>query len=278
MTATNAQTVQIRCVQLSPVIGAFDHNVDRIEQELVRAATDGVDLLVLPELATSGYQMTKAEARDAALPADSELFARWTELSGDRLTVAVGFCEDGGDVLYNSIALLVPERPVIVYRKLHLWNTENLIFTPGDSEPPVINAPFGKLGLLNCYDLEFPEMPRSLGLRGADVIAVPTNWPVIVRPEGERTPEVIQAMAAARASGLVIACCDRAGEERGVQWTEGTCIIGADGWLVNIEPQADRYDAEVPLVQERRQISTHNHLFKDRRPGLYGALHGGPQA
>ena len=89
-----------------------------------------------------------------------------------------------------------------------------------------------RIGVAICYDLEFPEVTRRLALAGAELIAVPTNWPLVDRPPGERPPEVVIAMAAARVNRVAIACCDRAGTERGQRWTEGPTIIAADGWPV----------------------------------------------
>lgn len=269
--ASESRTVRIRCVQLSPRIGAVAENLAAIERELESAAADGVELLVLPELATCGYAMTPEEARAAALPADDPVFGRWGELlAGSRTTAVVGFCEDGGAVLHNSAVAIVPGMDPVVYRKLHLWDTEKLIFTPGDARPPVLQTPFGALGVIICYDLEFPELPRSLALEGAEILAVPTNWPMRDKPEGERPQEVIHAMAAAQASAIAIACCDRTGEERGVSWTEGTTVVGADGWPSGGPGPDGRLDVEVALDAGRRRISERNDLFGDRRPELYG--------
>lgn len=101
-----------------------------------------------------------------------------------------------------------------VYRKTHPWDSEKDVFAAGDVAGGVLQTPAGPLGTLLCYDLEFPEVPRRLALMGAEVLAVPTNWPVVPRPPGEHPPEVVQAMAAARASQVVIACCDRRGKYR----------------------------------------------------------------
>ena len=90
----------------------------------------------------------------------------------------------------------------------------------------------GRVGVAICYDLEFPEVTRHLALRGADLVAVPTNWPLVPRPDGEHPPEVVIAMAAARVNRVAIACCDRTGTERGVQWTAGATIVGVDGWVL----------------------------------------------
>ena len=66
------------------------------------------------------------------------------------------------------------------------------MFEPGNETPPVIDTRVGRIGVLICYDLEFPEMSRMLALGGAELVAVPTNWPLVDGPEGERAPEVLQ--------------------------------------------------------------------------------------
>ncbi len=123
-----------------------------------------------------------------------------------------------------------------------------------------------------CYDLEFPEMTRSVALRGAQLLAVPTNWPLVPRPAGEHPPEVVIAMAAARVNKMAIACCDRAGVERGQEWTSGTTIVAADGWIA---AQADGIQlalADLDLVGANdKAISPHNDLFGDRRTDVYDA-------
>lgn len=267
---TPDRTVRIRCAQLHPRIGESASNLAGIEGELALAVADGVELLVLPELATSGYAMTPEETRAAALPAANPVFARWSRmLSGTSTTAVIGFCEDGGEVLYNSAVTLVPDAEPQVYRKLHLWDSEKLIFAPGDERPPILETPAGRLGVVICYDLEFPELPRSLALAGAELIAVPTNWPWRPRPTGEHAPEVVHAMAAAQASGVVIAACDRSGTERGTSWTEGTTVVGTDGWPVGEIDAEGRLDAEVLISPDRHRIGERNDLLGDRRPEFY---------
>jgi len=274
--------IRVRCAQLSPRIGDAEGNLEAIETELRLAVEDGVGLLVLPELATSGYALTPQEAREVALTADAPIFRRWLGLlEGSGTTAVLGFCErdpadskagsDSADVVYNSAVLLTAGAEPVVYRKLHLWDTEKLVFTPGSAAPPIVQTPVGAVGVVICYDIEFPELPRTLALAGAEIVAVPTNWPRRRRPEGEHPHEVVHAMAAAQASGIVIACCDRSGPERGVDWTEGTAIIGADGWPVGRLDGGHRLDAELALIPaaERRRISERNDLFGDRRPEFY---------
>lgn len=262
--------VRVRCHELAPRIGNLAANVQLIEDAILEAAATGVQLLVLPELATSGYYLRDGEeARRSALPAVNPYFDRWAGLLSPDMTVVLGFCEDLNGALFNSAVVLAKTGVLAVYRKTHLWDEEQSIFALGTEAPPVVRTPVGPLGVLICYDLEFPELPRLLALAGAEIIAVPTNWPVVPRPEHEHPPEVIQAMAAARSSRVAIACCDRSGDERGHAWTQGTSIVGTDGWLTGSNA-AGRADAVIEVLVGRTRIGMANDVLEDRRPELYG--------
>lgn len=127
----------------------------------------------------SGYHLTAEEARAAALPASSPVLERWARLLRPDAVLVVGFAEASDDGIYNSAAVLAGHGVFAVYRKTHLWDAEKDVFTPGQVAAGVLETPVGPLGTLLCYDLEFPEMPRRLALAGAEILAVPTNWPVV---------------------------------------------------------------------------------------------------
>ena len=117
------------------------------------------------------------------------------------LTVLDYRCEagPGGDLL-NSAVIVDGSGTRAVYRKAHLWDNEKISFTPGDAAPPVVDTEFGRVAVMVCYDLEFPEWTRLAALDGADLIAAPVNWPGYSWPEGERPAEVVKAQAAAAAN------------------------------------------------------------------------------
>jgi predicted amidohydrolase len=264
---------RIVCHQLAPVIGELDRNCDTIVASVTAAVTSGADVVVLPELATSGYVFESLdEARSLAIGPDHDVFARVaTALAGTSAVAVFGFCEQGqGDVVHNSAAVVAADGVQVVYRKTHLWDTEKRFFSPGVSLPPVVDTAVGRIGVLVCYDLEFPEMTRHLALHGAELIVVPTNWPAGPRPAGERPVETIIAMAAARTNRVVIACCDRTGTERGQEWTAGTTIVDYEGWIAATCDADGIATAELDLVPTRdKRISTRNDLLGDRRTDLY---------
>ncbi|CAN5607468.1 nitrilase family protein [soil metagenome] len=261
----------IACYQFAPTVGDLAGNIDQIEMHIRTAVSAGADVVVLPELATSGYMFTDAaEARSLALPASSPIFTRWAELAGDSVVV-VGFCEIGADErLYNS-AVAVGGGVLAYYRKTHLWDQEKLIFTPGAALPPVIKTSHGAIAVMVCYDLEFGELTRRVAVDGAELIAAPVNWPLFPRPDGEHPGEVITAMSTARTNKIAIAACDRSGVERGQPWTEGSAIVDPDGWVVaSVGPGSGMALAEIDLaVTHDKSLTEHVDLLADRRLDLY---------
>lgn len=276
---------RIVCHQLAPVIGDLDANRALSTTAIAEAVAAGADIVVLPELITSGYMFeSTAEAAAVAITAAHPLFEDWrraaAKAAGGSAVVVGGFCEAGDDGLtYNSAAVVDGDGVRAVYRKVHLWDGEKLVFTPGDQVPPVIDTDYGRIGVLVCFDLEFPEFPRTLALAGADLIAVPTNWPLGPRPAGERPAEVQIAMAAARVSRVFVACADRTGTERGQEWTGGTSIVDEEGWVLDAVDPLEYPDgigpaaADVDLSRARdKSYTALADVFADRRPELYGAL------
>ncbi len=253
-------------------------SLEAIEQ----AAAGGAQVVVLPELVSSGYVFESAEeAASLAITADAPLISEWAAAAARHgLVLAAGFCERGEDGrTYNSAALIDPTGLRAVYRKLHLWDREKLWFTPGGTLPPVLDTPAGRVATIVCYDLEFPELTRTVALAGAELLLVPTNWPLMERPPGERPAEVVAAMATARINHMAIACADRAGVERGQPWTGGTAIVDADGWVV-AEPDwtgdargpGPLYaDLDVARARDKRFTELAD-AFADRRPELYGSV------
>ena len=227
---------------------------------------------------SSGYVFDSVEeARACSEPADGPTVSQWAEDSADYGSVIVGgFAELGEDgALYNSAAVVGPDGLLAVYRKTHLWDREKLWFTPGSKAPPVVETPFGRIGLAVCYDLYFPELTRGLALAGADVIVVPANLPLFPRPKGERPVEIALAQATAHVNKVWVAVCDRSNHERerGVDWTGASCIVDPDGWLAAgpVEGYGTGIlDANCDYGRARNKAwGERNDVVGDLRPELY---------
>jgi 5-aminopentanamidase len=274
-------TARICCQQLDPVVGDPEGNRQRALAAICQGIEAGADVIVLPELVTSGYMFESAEeAASAAIALDHEILQEWAAAASTYgVIIAGGFAERGEDGrTYNSAAVFDPTGRRAVYRKLHLWDREKLWFAPGEQPPPVIETSVGKLSVIVCYDVEFPELTRMVALAGTQLLLVPTNWPLMDRPDGERPGEVNIAIATARANRMAVACADRAGIERDQPWTGCSTIIGADGWVAAEKAGADAVtlgpivaDLDLDLALDKRYTELAD-VFADRRPSLYGAL------
>ena len=262
------------------MVGDLDAN-RRLTREAVReAVAAGAQLVVLPELSTSGYVFeSPAEARACAEPATGPTLLGWAEEAarGDAVVVG-GFCELGEDgALYNSAAVVDATGVLHVYRKIHLWDREELFFEPGRACAAVLETRAGRIGVAVCYDLWFPEIARGLALGGAELIVLPANIPRFPRPE-ERPIEVTLAMATAHVNHVFFALCDRCGPERGVEWVGGSVICDEHGWPL-AGPPADfgpgLVVADCDLFRARDKTwNERNDALGDRRPELY--QHGAP--
>jgi predicted amidohydrolase len=264
---------RIAVQQLAPTIGDLDANRALALGAIREAADAGADVVVLPELITSGYVFaSRDEAAASAIAADHEIVREWAaEAARADVVLVAGFAEHGADGnTYNSAALLDGRGLRAVYRKLHLWDGEKRLFTAGDAPPPVVATRVGKVAVIICYDLEFPELTRGVALAGAQLLTVPTNWPLGERPAGERPPEAVIAMGTARVNRMAIACADRLGTERGMAWTGGSSIVGADGWVAAETRELGMAIADVDLEAALdKQLTALAHAFEDRRPDLY---------
>ncbi|MEA9984240.1 nitrilase-related carbon-nitrogen hydrolase [Subtercola sp. RTI3] len=263
----------LRVAATSPQIrlGEVASNAESIRVALKDAVAAGAELIVLPELATSGYVFTdRDEAAEASITRDDPLWSELAAVLAPGVTAVVGYAERAEHHLYNSAAVFTSDQWIGDYRKSHLWGAEAGLFEKGSIAGALFEVPFGRLGVAICYDNEFPEVPRRLALGGADVLALPVNWPRVPRPNGERPPEIIQAMAAARSSRLATVIADRVGTERGVEWTEGTAVIDSGGW-VSAVPDASGCAVQTLVLGVRgdKSLPPHNDLFGDRRPHLY---------
>nr|WP_180206888.1 nitrilase family protein [Pseudomonas sp. SbOxS1]NYU07209.1 carbon-nitrogen hydrolase [Pseudomonas sp. SbOxS1] len=271
-----ARNTLVACCQLAPKIGDLAYNRTLTERAIRSAALQGAQVVVLPELIQSGYLFAdRAEALTLAETAEGPTLRLWQALASElNIVIVGGFCERlAGDQLANSAALIDAQGVRAVYRKAHLWDAEKDIFTPGDAAPSVIETVHGRIGMLICYDLEFPEWVRLPALAGADLLCAPVNWPDGPRPQTERPAEVLRVQANASVNRMFIAACDRHGHERGVSWVQGSVIVDADGYP--LAGPAEQGGEQILLVTlnlaeaRNKRISERNDLHRDRRPSLY---------
>jgi predicted amidohydrolase len=270
------ETVRVACQQIAPAVGDLEGNRQLTIDAISEALASGAQVVVLPELASSGYVFESVEeARACAEPATGPTLQAWSRAASDSDAVVVGgFCELGDDgLLYNSAALVDATGVVALYRKIHLWDREKLFFEPGPECAPVVETRFGRIGVQICYDLNFPEIARGLAVAGADLIVLPANLPEFPRPEGERPMEIVLAMASAHVNHVFFALCDRCGPERGVDWVGGSVVCDEWGWILAGPPPGSGPGlvlAECDFSRARDKAwNERSDVLGDRRPELY---------
>jgi 5-aminopentanamidase len=242
-----------------------------VRRIVTRAAARGVRVVVFPELFLCGYNAGDA-VHALAEPAggrSAEAIAALAARTG--VAVLYGYPERDGRRVYNSAQLIDGSgRPVANYRKTHLYGRwEHRVFTPGDG---FVTGALGGLtiGILICYDVEFPEAVRVLALAGADLIAVPT---ALIRP----FDRVARTLVPSRAfeNQVYVAYAGLCGEEGGLGYCGLSCVIGPDGSeLARAGRRRGIFAAEIDpgvLAASRRL----NSYLTDRRPRLYAPLAAG---
>ena len=241
-------------------------NLGLIRGLLDAADTAGTDVLVLPELANSGYTFaSREEAAASAETADDgpvcALLRAWS--APGRLAVC-GLCERDGGALYNSAVIYADGRLQAVYRKLHLFARETLWFTPGDAPAPVIAFRGFQFGVMICFDWVFPEMARSLALRGAQVILHPSN---LVLPFCQK------AMVTRSVENRVFtATANRCGQDRELSLSGLSQITAPNGSLLaQASPDLPGIVSAAldPADADNKWITEQNHVLLDRRPEMY---------
>lgn len=244
-------------------------NLEIIRGLLAEAAQAGVDVLALPELANSGYNFeSTAEAESVSEVADEgPVCCALREWSAAGRLVVSGLCERAEGGLYNSAVVYADGRLETVYHKVHLFANEGAFFRPGDVKPPLVSFRGQRLGVMICFDWFFPEMARSLALRGAQIILHPAN---LVLPYCQRA-----MITRSIENRIFTATANRTGSERGLGFSGLSQITSPIGELLAQAGGESRgvVWADVDLnAADNKWVTKQNHLFNDRHPDLYEGL------
>jgi len=264
--------ITVGYLQYEVAFGEWQHNAETVRRLL--DSIEHINLLVLPELAFSGYDfLDRAEAmRYAEDPQDGATahFLRGLAYEKNAYIVA-GYPERGADAPYNAAMLITPQGDVHNYRKIHLFNREQEIFLPGDAPAPVIETPLGNIGVMICFDWFFPECTRSLALRGADIIVHPSN---LVLPWCQRA-----MFARSLENHVFTITANRTGAEarsgRPLSFSGASQILNPRGECLAAAPSEGEHIglACVDLFSARdKRIAGLNDLVRDRRPDMYPGL------
>jgi predicted amidohydrolase len=255
--------------QFNPARRDVAHNIATLHRLL-----DGVsaDLLVLPELANSGYlYAAPADLAPYAEPGDGSgpFLSALIGLAGrTRGAIVAGFAESAPEGLYNAAAAVDASGVLQVYRKTHLFAGEKDLFLPGDTGFGVFTHCGVRIGMMVCFDWFFPESARTLALRGAQIIAHPANLVL---------PYCQTAMVTRCLENRVFAVTtNRYGTEtlpdQSLTFTGASQVMSPLGQRLLEAPEAGDCVTVVeidPSLADDKRITGRNDLFADRRPELY---------
>lgn len=171
--------MRIAALQMHAIAGDGEANMERIAAAAADAAAGGAKLLIVPELAVTGYGAGQAAFEKLASPATGAVAKRLSAIARDKgIAIVAGFAEQEGTLTYNSALFTDGIGTNAVYRKSHLYGDyERNAFKPGVPNSVMVELGGIRLGMLICYDVEFPENVRRLALAGADLVVVPTALP-----------------------------------------------------------------------------------------------------
>lgn len=271
-------TVRVTVAQMTSDTGDVAGNLARAGRFVAGAASQGAQIVVLPEMVLTGSVRGPA-VRRSAQPIPGPASERLGQLARThRLYLAAGMLEEDGEDLYNVSVLHAPDGHLMgVYRKWHLFATEKEAVRSG-SEPGIFDTSFGRIALTICYDLIFPEFIRGLTLQGVQLILNGTNW-IADAWQSSRgwNGEVTSHLAATRAleNGIHIAMANRVGRIDDTWRSLGhSCICAPSGaFLARLQHGEGLATVDLDLAskdwQQWREIATY---LPDRRVDLYHRL------
>ena len=270
--------MKVAAVQVDVKIGEIDQNLSQIIQLIGESRSQGAELIIFPECALTGYCFSDLnEARQFAQsipgPATDLIVKALMEFGGYAI---FGMLEPSDDGVYNVAVLAGPEGIIGVYRKIHLPGLGvDQFATYGDRPFEVYDVGDIRVGIAICYDSAFPESARTMMLQGADLIALPTNFPTGAE---NMTKHVMNTRA--MENKLYFAAVNRVGEERGFHFIGETTITDPDG---NTIAKASPTDEEILFFDVDPKESRNKRIVRvpgkhaidriaDRRPEMYEKL------
>lgn len=257
--------LKVAQIQTNPKLCECEENVNRIGVFLQESI--GADLIVLPELANSGYNF---ENRDQAMSCATDHshhnyidYLREFSIK-NKVYIVSGVLEKEKDELFNTSVLLCPDGTMGKYRKMHLFMNEKNIFSPGNIGLPVFNIGEYRIGMLICFDYLFPEIWRIMALKNADIIAHPSNLVT------QNAHKVIPAQAII--NGYFVLTTNRVGTDGDLAFCGNSFIVDPRGnKLVEFCSENEQViiTSINPLLSRDKMITPNNHIINDRKTDDY---------
>lgn len=255
-------------VQFHPVLGNIDKNIQRLETFIDQAKE--TDLLVLPELVSTGYNFdSREDAFSCAEEINKSRFVDFLIAKAKTLNInlVAGINEKDGDKLFNTTVLVGPKGYVGKYQKIHLFMNEKDIFETGSAGLPVFDLGFAKVAMLICFDYYFPEIWRIVGLKGAEIVCHPSN--LLTQNAHKTVP------AQAFMNRVFIITSNRIGTEKDLTFNGQSFICDPNGHVLN-KAGVDQEEVGMvsidPIKAQDKFVTPRNHAYEDRHPDLYKGL------
>jgi predicted amidohydrolase len=264
------QTMKIGYAQLDLKFGSVDSNIKNALDFIEIAAKLETELLVLPEYLNSGYPFrAKSETERLSEPIPDGFSCRALESAAREYSMflVTSLCEKSEGKFYNAAVLFGPKGFGGKYRKTHLWDDEKVWVSLGDLDFNVFDIGKAKIGIMVCFDWRFPEVPRTLAIKGAEIICHPAN---LLLPYCQTA-----MLGAAVQNGVFIVTANRIGRCRGILYTGKSQIVDPTMKVLARSSSNKKSLKIVDVVPSRasnKQINRYNNLLGDRRPDLYATL------
>jgi len=260
------RTICAAAIQFNISLGEVDKNLAKVSSALRRVKEKGVQLAVLPEMWSTGYDYKNLARLAGETP---RVVATIQNLSEELGMVVVGSLpERENDSLFNAAYVIDRGKTLGTYRKLHLFSTmgEDRFLAAGN-RTLVVPSSAGRLGVAICYDLRFPELFRKLALEGAEILCLPAEWP---KPRQEHWRTLLRARAIE--NQLFVAATNCCGVQGKLDFFGMSLLIAPRGEIL-----AEGGEADIELVgnfdyQEMIAYRSQIRCFQDRRPEVYGTL------
>ena len=257
------EQITITLVQMNVSLGCPEKNLARVKK-LLEPVSESSDIILLPELWSSGYDYEHFPRLAATTPTMLGHMARIAETKGSYVGGSLVEADNGN--FYNTFFLIDPKgKRLAAYRKIHLFSLmeEELHFSPG-LKPCLVEICGRSAGLMTCYDIRFPELSRTLALQGAQLLLICAQWP---RPRTPHWRTLLRARAIE--NQLFVAACNRIGQGSEHRYPGSSAIV--DPWgetILNIPQRQGAFSATINFakVKEVRQTIA---CFNDRRPESY---------
>ena len=263
--------ISVATVQMQPELGQMEDNLIKMSEYITRIATEQpVDLIVFPELITTGYEVGPRFPELAQLvpgPTVNLIAQRASELG---VHVAFGMVskEKVESILYNTAVLVGPDGDLIgQYHKMHLRGEERIAFRPG-YRLNVFETDFGTVGMMIGWDMAFPEVARSLALEGAELLIVCANW-----EEPHADEWRVYMLARAYENAVFVAAANRTGEEPSYTFFGQSGIVGPKGKVyASVDEPSEGYAVARLDLDEVRQHREESQVLQCRQPTAYRAI------